>query len=143
MKREAKNVRAYFARLRRARPHDFPKAGRRVLCPPRHRVYLILDPSGRVAHVGRTTRARAGLLQRLRSRLAGRSSFVILFVKRRPSRLRKGYSYAWVEIPNPRTRALVKAYATGILCPRHIGTSEAGAQPAHQAVASGRPLREE
>src|SRR5437016_5594553 len=127
MRSELKTVRAHVARLRRARSHPFPKSGQRLVCPPRHGVYLIYDPAGRVAHVGRTTRASAGLLQRLRAHLAGRSSFVILFLKRRASRLRKGYSYSWVEVAHPRIRALVEAYATGVLCPTHIGTGEAAA----------------
>jgi hypothetical protein len=36
--------------------------------------------------------------------------------------LRRGYSYSWIAIPKPRLRALVEAYATGALCPAHIGT---------------------
>jgi len=55
---EAAAVRALVARLRRARRHPVPKAGGRLACPSRDGVYLILDPAGRVGHVGRTTRAR-------------------------------------------------------------------------------------
>jgi hypothetical protein len=84
---------------------------------------LIRDRSGRVAHVGRTTRARAGLLDRLRAHLNGQSSFVALHLNRRRELLRRGYSYAWIEVPNARRRALVEALATGALCPKHIGTS--------------------
>jgi len=127
MRGEPKTVRALFAKLRRARPQPFPKEGRGLLCPRSHGVYLIYDRSGRVAHVGRTTRGRSGLFQRLRNHLAGQSSFVVLFLKGRPSVLRKGYSYSWVVIPHPRMRALVEALATGVLCPRHIGTGKAAA----------------
>lgn len=127
MPQEPKSVRAHFAHLRRAPLHRFPDQGRHLLCPRRHGVYLIIDPAGRVAHVGRTTRARGGLLQRLQNHLAGQSSFVILFLKGRPSRLRTGYSYSWVVITNPRMRGLVEAYATGVLCPSHIGTGKAAA----------------
>jgi hypothetical protein len=87
-------------------------------------VYLLFDASGDVAHVGRTTRARAGLFQRLRAHLAGRSSFVTAFLKGRRSKLRRGYSFSFIEIQDARLRALVEAYATGVLCPRHIGTGE-------------------
>jgi hypothetical protein len=90
-------------------------------------VYLLFDASGEVAHVGRTTRARAGLFQRLRAHLAGRSSFVIGFLKGRRSKLRLGYSYSFIEVEDARLRALVEAYATGVLCPRHIGTGEVAA----------------
>ncbi len=124
MREEAKAVRRYLARLRRASRYRFPKTGGILPCPPEQGVYLIFDSKGRVAHVGRTTRARFGLLQRLRAHLAGRSSFVRLFLKTDRTRLRNGYSYSWVAIPNARMRALVEAYATGVLCPRHLGTSE-------------------
>ena len=124
---ERKLVRAYFARLRRARRHPLPSTGRLLVCPPKHGVYIIFDAAGKVAHVGRTTRAKAGILQRIRAHLAGRSSFVIIFLKRNRQLLRKGYSYCWVEIANARVRALVEAYATGVLCPRHIGTGEVAA----------------
>lgn len=118
-------VRDYCARLRRARRLPFPRAGKRLDCPSCQGVYLIFNPVGRVVHVGRTTRARAGLSQRLKAHLAGRSSFVIKFLTNKREKLRRGYSYAFIEVPKPRLRALVEAYATGVLCPRHIGTGEA------------------
>lgn len=125
MPREQTVVRRDYERLRRARRVPFPAARQRLNCPTCQGVYLIIDPAGRVVHVGRTTRARAGLSQRLKAHLAGRSSFVIKYLKNRRSRLRRGYSYAFIEVPHPRLRALVEAYATGVLCPRHIGTGEA------------------
>jgi len=76
-------------------------------------------------HVGRTTRARAGLLDRLRAHLNGQSSFVRLHLKKRRALLRQGYSHCWVEVPSARRRALVEALATGVLCPKHIGTAAA------------------
>ena len=118
-------VRAYCARLRRAPRRAFPRARQRLDCPRCQGVYLIFDPGGRVAHVGRTTRARAGLAQRLKAHLAGRSSFVIKFLKNKRATLRRGYSYSFIEVSEPRLRALVEAYTTGLLCPRHIGTGEA------------------
>jgi len=125
MTREQKAVRSYFHRLYRAPRNLFPRSRERLLCSKKHGVYLIFDPRGRVAHVGRTTRARAGIFQRLSAHLGGRSSFVIKFLGNRPSYLREGCSFSFLEIPNARLRALVEAYATGILCPRHIGTGEA------------------
>ena len=127
MTREQRAVRSHFVRLLRAERHAFPAARKRLLCSQKQGVYVIFDRAGRVAHVGRTTRARAGLFQRLRAHLAGRSSFVIKFLGNQPSELRKGYRFAFVEIRNSRVRALVEAYATGVLCPRHIGTGEAAA----------------
>lgn len=125
MRGEPKKVRRLFERLKRAPRYSFPERGGDLECPPRHGVYLIFDPRGRVAHVGRTTRAPNGLLQRLRGHLGGRSSFVKLYLKGSRERLRAGYKYAWIEVSNPRLRVLCEAYATGRFCPRHIGTSEA------------------
>lgn len=123
MQTETAKVRHLVAKLRKAPRHYFPKRGRTLACPPQHGVYLIVDPRGRVAHVGRTTRTRAGLLDRLRAHLNGQSSFVVLYLNGRRELLRRGYAYCWVEVNDPRLRALVEAYATGCLCPAHIGTS--------------------
>lgn len=125
MPNEQALVRNYCDRLRRAPRTAFPLSRQPLDCPRCHGVYLIIDPAGRVAHVGRTTRARYGLAQRLKAHLAGRSSFVIKFLRNNRSKLRRGYSYSFVEIREPRLRALVEAYATGVLCPRHVGTGEA------------------
>lgn len=121
---EQRLVRRYVALLRRAPTRPFPRARAPLDCPSCQGVYLILDPSGQVAHVGRTTRARAGLAQRLKAHPAGLSSFVINHLGSNAAQLRRGYSFAFVEVPQPRLRALVEAYATGVLCPRHIGTGE-------------------
>ena len=124
MTTEQSAVRKLVSQLHRAPRHRFPQLGRALACPPRHGVYLIFSPGGRVAHVGRTTRARAGLVDRLRAYLSGRSSFVALHLKHRRELLRRGYSYAWIEVSNPRRRALVEALATGVICPQHIGTGD-------------------
>lgn len=122
---ESAKIREYFNRLRRARRYRFPPLRQPLNCPPKHGVYLIFSPRGRVAHVGRTTRTGSGLLDRLRAHLAGNSSFVDKYLtKRRRYLLRRGYTYSWVLVPSPRHRALVEALATGRLCPLHIGTSK-------------------
>jgi hypothetical protein len=115
-------VRRFFRQLRRAVRSPFPRTGQRLDCPTCQGVYVIFDRAGRVAHVGRTTRARAGLRQRLKAHLAGRSSFVIKHLRGQTLLLRRGYSFSFVEVAEPRTRALLEAYATGVLCPRHLGT---------------------
>lgn len=125
MTREQALVRKHFARLLKAPRKSFPASRAPLMCTRKQGVYLIVDSRGRVAHVGRTTRARAGIFQRLKAHLAGRSSFVIKFLKNERVALRRGYQFAFVEIAHARKRALVEAYATGILCPRHVGTGEA------------------
>jgi hypothetical protein len=124
VRNERKIVQAHVARLRRAPRLLFPINGGQLDCPHCQGVYLIIDPAGRVAHVGRTTRAKNGLVQRLKAHLAGRSSFVIKFLDKQPNKLRLGYSYSFIPVPDPRLRALVEAYATGMFCPLHIGTGE-------------------
>lgn len=124
MPHEQTVVKRHGEALRRAPRKRFPPSREPLDCPSCQGVYLIFDPQGRVAHVGRTTRAKAGLSQRLKAHLAGRSSFVIKYLRNDRSKLRRGYSYAFIEVSPPRIRALVEAYLTGVLCPQHIGTGE-------------------
>jgi hypothetical protein len=125
MPKDHTTVRRYYKQLQKAPRRAFPQPRQRLDCPRCQGVYIIFDRDRNVAHVGRTTRARSGLAQRLRAHLAGRSSFVVKFLRNKPALLRRGYSYSFVEVPDARHRALVEAYATGMLCPRHIGTGEA------------------
>lgn len=87
-------------------------------------VYIIYDPKGEVVHVGRSVRGRNGLYQRLRNHLRGNSSFTKQFLNGDGSKLRSGYKYKYKVIPNPRTRALLEALATGRLCPKHLGLGD-------------------
>ena len=119
---EIAKVRALARALVKAPRHRFPKTGRQLACPAKHGVYVIVSRAGRVAHVGRTTRTHGGLLDRLRAHLDGKSSFVVTNMKGERSMLRRGYSYGWVVVTNPRHRALTEALVTGMLCPRHVGT---------------------
>jgi hypothetical protein len=88
-------------------------------------VYLIRDPADRVVHVGRTPRGKNGLHQRLSDHLAGRSSFVYYHLGQDGSRLRNGYTFQFIEVEDARTRALLEAFATGWLCPDHLGLADA------------------
>ena len=83
--------------------------------------YAIYGRRGvRVLHVGRTVTGTKGLRQRLSNHLHGRSSFVTLHFDRDATRIRS-LRFKYVEIANPRIRALVEAYAIGQYCPSHIG----------------------
>lgn len=124
MPRELVAVRKLYQQLLRARFTKFPRVGQRLVAPDTHGVYLIYSPRGRVLHVGRTVRGRKGLRQRLTNHLHGRSSFVIRFMYGERTRLRGSHAYAFVEVPDSRRRALLEAYATGHLCPRHLGVGE-------------------
>lgn len=124
MKNEPDIIRGLFQQLIKATRLPFPAPGRALQCPTCQGVYIIYDANGRVGHVGRTTRAREDLHQRLRGHLRCRSSFVNKYLKGDARQFRAGYSYALLEVADARRRALVEAYATGVLCPLHIGTGE-------------------
>ena len=124
MTREQKAVRALFQKLKRQRVQPFPKAGKRLDVPNEQGVYVIYAPhTSEVLHVGRTYRGTAGLRQRLKNHLHGQSSFTIRHLKGRGSKLRKGYKFRCIPVTSARRRALLEGFATGCLCPRHLGTS--------------------
>jgi hypothetical protein len=124
MSGEQAKVRAQLAKLKRARRHLFPNARARLDVPNEQGVYLIYSPDGEILHVGRTYRGTKGLRQRINNHLHAASSFTNEHLKGRGSKLRRGYKFSYVEIPEGRLRALVEAYATGTFCPVHLGISE-------------------
>jgi hypothetical protein len=113
-----------FAELLDQHAVCFPKKGDTLDVPTKHGVYIIFDKAGRVLHVGRTYRARCGLLQRLNGHLNGQSSFVGTFLRQNKGRLRKGYNYKYLVVGHNRRRALLEHYAIGVLCPAHLGVGE-------------------
>jgi hypothetical protein len=123
MTRDQRIVRALFAQLRRAPLKKFPKLREALDAPTGLGVYMIYDPEGRVAHVGRTPRAAGGIAQRLRNHMGGASSFTRKNLKGDGSKLRGKYRYRCIEVKTKRHCALLEAYAIGSLCPMHIGTS--------------------
>jgi len=102
----------------------FPQLGERLSAPDTHGVYVIYAPRGTILHVGRTVHGKKGLHQRLNNHLHGSSSFAKQFLGGKGSTLRGKHSFAFIEIPSARTRALLEAYAVGCLCPKHLGLSE-------------------
>jgi hypothetical protein len=122
MNRDQRKVRALFAQLKRAPLRRFPELRTELDAPTGLGVYVIYDPKGRVAHVGRTPRAAGGIAQRLRNHMAGASSFTNKQLKGDGSKLRGRYKYRCIEVRTKRHCALLEAYAIGSLCPIHIGT---------------------
>src|SRR5690348_7428940 len=98
MRGEPKAIKAKLRQLLRSPKIAFPKSGERLLAPDDHGVYVIYNPNGRVAHVGRTTRGQRGLGQRLRNHLHGASSFVMQALNGEGSQLRNGYKFRFIEI---------------------------------------------
>lgn len=124
MSLESRKVERLFKELCRAPLFRFPERGPPSQAPERHGVYAILSPRRKVLHVGRTTRGKRGLYQRLNNHLLNGSSFTAHYLKGDGRRLRGAFLYRFLEVPGPRTRALLEAYAIGKLCPEHLGIGE-------------------
>ena len=121
---EKKKIEKLFKELISAKVYLFPLPRQVVIAPIEKGVYVICDPDGNVVHVGRTPRAKNGLRQRLKNHLAGQSSFVHTFLEGKKEILRKVYSYKYLVVKDSRERALLEAYAIGMLCPAHVGVGE-------------------
>ena len=119
--REQEFVKALFIELEGSPLETFPALRGELKAPCVQGVYVIYGPLGRVAHVGRTLRAKGGIAQRLRSHMSGTSSFAKISLKGKGSKLRCKYKFRSIKVVNPRRRALLEAFATGRLCPTHIG----------------------
>lgn len=121
---QARHIKAKFLELIRQPLHKFPKQGERLEATSEHGVYIIYSPGGNVMHVGRTLRGEKGLHRRLKNHLYGRSSFVRIHMKGMSYKLRRGYGFRCLAIKSARQRALLEAYAIGVLCPKHIGLGD-------------------
>jgi hypothetical protein len=125
MTREQKDVEEQFNQLIGAQKETFPEAGKRkaLNAPESRGVYVIYDPCGLVVHVGRTPSGKGGLAQRLQNHLHSQSSFTEKYppLNGDGSKLRDGYTFRCISVPDDRLRALLEAYAIGHLCPAHIG----------------------
>lgn len=125
--RDAQIVKIDFRALKRQKRHRFPKRGQLTGISTKQGVYVIYAPrTKRVVHVGRTYRGKEGLQQRLRNHLQGSSSFTAEYLKKHGTKLRRGYTFRFLPLPVKawRRRALLEAYATGVLCPAHIGKNQ-------------------
>jgi excinuclease UvrABC nuclease subunit len=121
---EPEIIRTLFEELRSAPLRPFPGPRSKLDAPIKPGVYVIYGAKGRVLHVGRTPRGLLGLRQRLTNHLHGMSSFTKKYLKRNHSKLRAGCGFRCVIVKNPRRRALLEFFATGALCPAHLGLSE-------------------
>ena len=110
-----------------------------VQAPDARGVYVIYSPKGKVMHVGGTPRGRRGLRQRLKNHLHGSSSFVKKCFSGKGSKLRAGYQFGFLKVPNPRLRVLLEHYAVGMLCPKHVGLGESVKRPLQKNSQKTRP----
>ena len=121
MATELEKIRGLYKKLINEEKHIFPKTGG-LKAPIERGVYVIFDPKGTVLHVGKTSRAKQGLRQRLNNHLRGQSSFTKKYLKGRGAKLRAGYAFKSVIVDDARLRTLLEAYALAYLCPKHLGT---------------------
>jgi hypothetical protein len=116
-------IEALFAQLMAAEKFKFPRSPTQVKASYGQGVYVIYDQHGAVAHVGMTKLGEGGLFRRMRDHVCGYSSFHRLHLEPKGQKVSNGFSYAWLVVDSPRTRALLEGLATGRLCPAHIGAN--------------------
>ena len=124
MNDERQRVEDLFGELRGQEKHSFPKKRQPLNAPSMAGVYII-HRDETILHVGRTHRCKNGIHQRLKNHLYSSSSFTKNYLQGNGATLREeGYTYQYLELENPRERALLEHYAIGTLCPKHLGTGE-------------------
>jgi hypothetical protein len=102
----------------------FPQPRQPLDAPAKHGVYIIRQGET-VLHVGSTVRGQDGLHQRLNNHLHGSSSFTRKYLKGKRTILREsGFTYQFLELEDARQRALLEAFAVGVLCPKQLGLGE-------------------
>ena len=121
MTQEPKTIRPLLQKLINSESHLFPPKYQPIEAPTEHGVYIIYNSQDQVVHVGRSVSGQEGLHQRLTDHLQGASSFANNYLDGDGSKLRNGYKFKYLVIPDPRKRALLEALATGTLCPLHLG----------------------
>jgi excinuclease UvrABC nuclease subunit len=118
---ERSRISKLLRRLHRQPLRRFPALHEQLDAPNAQGVYVLRDPKRKVLHVGRTLRGKNGLRQRLKNHLNAASSFVIAHLRGNGKRLRSGYTFQYLEVPNSRERILLEYAATVWHCPKHLG----------------------
>jgi hypothetical protein len=121
---ERREIKRLFNQLCNEIKRSFPKHHQSVKASSKHGVYIIRK-GNIILHVGRTLRREGGLNGRLRDHLHGSSSFTDKYLKGNEAILREdGYTFQFLEVEDPRKRALLESYTIGTLCPKHIGLGD-------------------
>ena len=121
MGNELSKIKELFKSLLKETDQLFPRPGEKLSASTKQGVYIISSIKGTVLHVGKTARAKSGIKQRLNNHLHGQSSFTIKYLDGNGAKLRGKCKYKYIEVADPRLRALLEAYAISNLCPRHLG----------------------
>jgi excinuclease UvrABC nuclease subunit len=121
LSKELRKIKELYKSLLKERDQFFPKSGEKLNASTKQGVYIISNGNGTILHVGKTARAKGGIKQRLNNHLHAQSSFTIKYLGGDGSKLRGKCKYKYIEVANPRLRALLEAYAISNLCPKHLG----------------------
>lgn len=120
---ECKVIRFLFDELINSESHLFPIKGA-VKVSQKQGVYIVFGFKNEILHIGTTKYAKKGLNQRLTNHLRNQSSLSKNYLKPNEISLRNGCKFRYLELADARKRALLEALATGLLCPKYIGTGE-------------------
>ena len=121
---EVFKIKKLFKSLMEAPVHEFPSSGP-VRVTNENGVYIIIGLKDEVLHVGKTSRAKNGLDQRLQNHIEGNSSFTIIHLSGKGKKLRNGFKFKFIVVSDDRQRALLEAMGVALLCPVHLGTGGA------------------
>jgi GIY-YIG catalytic domain-containing protein len=129
---EFEEIKKLFDELRGSWEYFFSEKGKPCLendaedgCLGQQGVYVIRNQRGTVLHVGRTV--CRSLRDRLNDHLKGNSSFTQYYnwFEGDASKLyQRRCTFQFLVEENDEKRAILEAYTTGRLCPRHIGTGQ-------------------
>ncbi len=116
---ETEKIKSLFLALSKQPAYPFPAEGS-LSITTQMGVYIIYYGDS-VVHVGNTRKGKAGICQRLKDHIYGRSSFFREFLRPRELSVRMGFSFRYLEVADARERVLLESLACGLLCPLHIG----------------------
>lgn len=120
---EAREIMSLYETLIVSDKLMFPSKGK-VNVSKRHGVYIIYNHNDIVLHVGMTPYGKGGLDQRLYNHISKAGVFYSKYLQPRGIEMRGKYFFRFIEVENPRIRALLEALTAGLLCPLHFGTGE-------------------
>lgn len=104
---EGQQIKKLFKELISQPRYKIPKPREKFNAPSEHGVY-ILRKGKSVLYVGRSISVKGGLRKRLRSN--------------RFFKLSESKTYQFIVVEKDKERALLEALATGMLCPKNLGS---------------------
>lgn len=121
--KESQTIKKLFENLISTNFHFFPTKGK-IKVTDNHGVYIIYNSDNVVLHVGNTPSGRKGLNQRLYNHISSTGVFYKKYLQPYEIKMRGTHKFRYLEVEDPRHRALLESFAIGSLCPVHLGTGE-------------------